>query len=128
MAARTLHPAYIAILEASKAMGWPKRFRSDLTTHDRGAIDRLPPGMPFAWGLRDRGTHLFRADCQDGSGHRSPDFPRFVEGAFGPLATCWFFWDGSRLTPVTVEGAIEGLRAWLDSQSSAGVAGVEGRG
>jgi len=55
---RPNHPAYAAMLAASKATGLPRSFATDLTKHDRSALAQTPLTDSFAWALYDAGTHL----------------------------------------------------------------------
>ena len=42
----------------SAAVGWPKHYVEDLTFHDRRYCAELDASEPFAWVLRECGTHM----------------------------------------------------------------------
>ncbi len=95
--------AYAALLATSERTGFPLRFRTDLTTHDRGALSRSVDPGPFLWVLREDGTNIVFPGTRDGAGHRAPEFPRFISEAFQGIgiAILWFWWDGRALIPVS---------------------------
>lgn len=49
---------YAAIRTEAQRIRWPKKFRRDLTFHDRRFLKDLPESEPFVWILREHGTHL----------------------------------------------------------------------
>ena len=49
---------YETLLAASEKSQWPAHYRTDLTTHDRAALEGDDPPESFVWVLRRHGTHL----------------------------------------------------------------------
>lgn len=56
-------PAYVAILQTARALGWPTRFVRDLTHHDRLWVSRLASGKPFLWAVHEAGTTHVPRTC-----------------------------------------------------------------
>ena len=100
--------AYAALLGAAELAGWPSSFLRDLTVYDRDFLAKLPEGAPFAWVLRETGTHIVAANGQriDGAGHRASQYPRMVADAFGAPRCRWFFWNGSALEELASAGEL----------------------
>jgi hypothetical protein len=95
---RTRNPAYVALLNVARTTDCLARFGSDLIHHDRRAIDRNP-GQPFAWIVRDSGTHLVWCDTDANYGEFGRDAVaavRCVLDVFEDVRGL-YFWDGSRL-------------------------------
>lgn len=91
-AQRTAPAAYTAILEMARSLSLPVSFETDITTHDRRAIE-AKPGARFMWCVYEHGSHLMWVD----------DSPLAAQAErFGVLVTglgrahC-FYWDGSAL-------------------------------
>lgn len=96
---RTRNPAYVALLNVARTTDCLTRFRSDLVHHDRIAIDR-EPGEPFAWVVRDSGTHLVWCDTDANYGEHGRDAIaalRCILSIFEDVRGL-YFWDGSRLS------------------------------
>lgn len=86
--------AYQALVRVSNDIGWPVSFRTDLTKHDRGALKDWGDDQPFAWCLREDGTHLVHPDARYGvhQHKRSWDFARCIQETFRGCR--WFVWRG----------------------------------
>jgi len=93
---RSNHPAYAAMLAASKATGLPRSFETDLTKHDRAALTHWLPTEPFAWALYDAGTHLVWSRQRHQSKLTSAELCQSVDEIFSGCR--WFWWDGRSLT------------------------------
>lgn len=92
-------PATLAILAESSRVGWPVRFATDLG-HDATVIESLLPREPFAWSLREDGTHIGRVvDKSLRTSTRSQLTMRMVADTFGSEACRCYVWDGSVLHP-----------------------------
>lgn len=90
-------PATLAILAESSRVGWPVRFATDLG-HDATVIESLLPREPFAWCLREDGTHIGRVvDKSLHTSSRSQLTMRMVADAFGADSCRCYVWDGSTL-------------------------------
>jgi hypothetical protein len=103
---------YGALLAEAERVGWPERFRTDLTEHDRLELSRHEPTEPFAWVLSDGATYLVfpsRAPI-DGAGHYAHECPAFCESSFGRENCRFYWWDGLALQDV---GASERLAECL---------------
>lgn len=107
MSKRKEHPAYVAMLAESKRLGMPVRFTTDLTTHDRAAIERQP-AEPFVWCLYQQGTHMMHPQRE----HPAYGTGRGLEWAQEIVATSLalegarlYEWDGTALRPCTAERA-----------------------
>ena len=105
---------YEALLAEAQRVGWPERFETDLTTHDRAALEKRDPALPFAWVLNRAATYLaFPSPSPvDGAGHYAQDMPAICARAFGREDCRWYWWDGLALHEVeTAEQLAELLRA-----------------
>jgi hypothetical protein len=49
---------YEAIEARAAELGLPKSFTTDLTEHDRAALEARDPAEPFGWIVYSHGTHL----------------------------------------------------------------------
>lgn len=98
MKPRPLPAAYAAMLAESTRVGWPLRFASDLTTHDRAATEAIDRATPLLWALYDGGTFLCKVTKQpiDRAGHFAWDAPAFVVRSCGD-ETRFYLWDGVTL-------------------------------
>jgi len=107
--------AYLAISQEAGAVGWPMHYREDLTVHDRGLCEKTDPSMPFAWILRESGTHLMviDADPADRSGNTVHGLIRncFGPGSWGDAAR-FYKWDGHKLREVENH---EALARWAET-------------
>jgi len=105
---------YNALKAAADAVGWPERFRTDLTKHDRIALLSRAESRPFVWCLRTDGTALIPPEARPhGEGRDWPDASRMVrwtESAFGAERCRWYLWDGYALQAITADAAVEWLR------------------
>lgn len=109
-------PAYVAMLQTARALGWPERFERDLTHHDRLWVSRLASGTPFLWAVHDSGTHAYTLDFRDGAGHTAADMARTIAETY-PDAL-FYGWDGAALrTFSSVEVAQEWIRAAQDAKA-----------
>lgn len=100
---------YAALVAVSEQLGWPKKFRTDLTKHDKAFLSRpeFSAEEAFVWALYESGTHMMHVslaqllDAYDG--------PRIVLNTF-PDAKL-FGWDGAHLQPLAdVEAAVRFMR------------------
>jgi hypothetical protein len=107
--------AWLALSREADAVGWPTSYREDLTVHDRSACGARDPGEPFAWILRERGTHIVnvQTDPLDPSGNTGASLIRdcFGPGSWGDAAR-YYTWDGRALREVADHRA---LAAWVES-------------
>ena len=102
--------AYLALSQEAGAVGWPTHFREDLTVHDRHACEEWGPDQPFAWILRDHGTHMVAA--LDGP------IDSTGQTAWGHIRACFaddgrhrfYSWDGRRLRELP---NAEALAEWV---------------
>lgn len=83
--------AYNALLLASESLELPKRFRTDLTTHDKALIERNP-GESFFWAVFPDGTHMQIVGTGPEQRKPATEFAFVVADTF-PDAR-WFWWDG----------------------------------
>lgn len=110
---------YAALVAESKRVGWPARFETDLTTHNRAELATRPVSLPFAWVLYAGGTCLIFA--QRGRIDRrsyAHDMPGYCRESFG--SDCrWYFWTGDRLEEVeSAEALAERLRAAAEGMAA----------
>ncbi len=70
---------------------------SDLITHDREELTGTDPALPFAFCVRENGTHLVKLTTHDGVGHMCWDHPKMVGDAFASNPTQWYWWDGETM-------------------------------
>lgn len=100
MTRRLEPPAYTAMLKEANRVGWPFRFRTDLTKHDRAWVERLPPAAPqgFVWVLREDATHIWAFGWRDGAGNSPADLIRSV--AKDDPSARFYIWDGCALVPM----------------------------
>jgi hypothetical protein len=93
---------YQALLAEARRVGWPERFETDLTIHDRAALAARDPALPFAWVLNRGATYLAfpGASPVDGAGHYAHDMPAICARAFGAVDCRWYWWDGIALHDV----------------------------
>jgi len=94
---KRIEAVYSRMLEESAATGLPKTFKTDLTKHDRTAIESSG-GEPFAWYLYDSGTHIVWPSSKS-----IADLVRAVTEA-GPGQ--WYTWDGSALVQVATKSQV----------------------
>lgn len=101
--------AYHAISQEAGAVGWPTSYSEDLTVHDRRTCAERDASVPFAWILRECGTHIIAADA-DGA---KLILNCFAPGSWGDKAR-YYTWDGRRLREVADYKA---LAKWADGQA-----------
>jgi hypothetical protein len=111
--------AYLALSQEAGAVGWPKSFREDLTVHDRRQCEQMDPRTPFAWILRECGTHMVSVQPEpiDGVGNTGASLIRdcFAPGSWGDKAR-YYTWDGRTLREVADHKA---LATWVESMAQA---------
>lgn len=90
--------AYPAMLEATKRIGYPLHFTTDLTTHDRAALALVPDDQRFAWCVYEHGTHLVRdvPTTRLGRPVTTAEAIRSANRAIEGIRY-WFAWDGVAL-------------------------------
>jgi len=88
---------YQAIVAKADEVGWPLRFRTDLTKHDRAFLATKPVDRPFTWILREDGTGIYFPGIIDGVGHRASQMARSQAEIFGADKCKFFVWDGHTL-------------------------------
>jgi hypothetical protein len=106
---------YLAISQESGAVGWPVRYREDLTYHDRRFCEAIGPATQVAWILRESGTHMVVPTPEpiDGAGNTAWGFIRDCFGPKGGMSPCRFYaWDGQRLRELP---NAEKLAQWAES-------------
>jgi hypothetical protein len=112
-------PHFDAIVAEAERVGWPRDYRADLFVHDRAALDKREPSVPFLWVLRDSGSSLFFVGERDGVGHDAAHFATSVPEIFGAPSCRLYTWDGTRLhahrTPETAADAVRVLLAGVQS-------------
>lgn len=99
-----LRGPYRAITRQAKKLGWPAAFRRDLTRWDRRALMARDAAAPFAWAVRECGTHLMFPDRERRYGVAA-EIARTIDRTLGP--TRWFWWDGHALAEITWPEAAE---------------------
>lgn len=107
MSKRKEHPAYLAMLAESKRLGMPARFMSDLTTHDRAAIERQPD-EPFVWCVFSAGTVIMYARREHPAfgTHRGLEYARELMSSCLALDGARLYeWDGTALRPCEADHA-----------------------
>jgi hypothetical protein len=105
-----MNAAYAALLAESERVGWPERFQSDLTEHDRASLAERCPTDAFAWVLSQGATYLvFPSPVPiDGAGTYAHRMPRACAESFGRENCRWYWWDGARLVAVDSAEALAG--------------------
>ena len=88
---------YQHLKQASRDVGWPLSFPTDLTEHDRARLNGSDPPKAFGWVLRELGTLLI--DPRIAADH--------LRGHLAHLRSCerqmFFWWDGSKLHSLSFE-------------------------
>jgi len=109
---------YLALASEAGAVGWPSSYREDLTVHDRRSCEERDPREPFAWILRECGTHIIsvQPDPLDKAGNTGAGLIRdcFGPGSWGDRAR-YYTWDGSKLREVADHKA---LAAWVETTAA----------
>jgi hypothetical protein len=110
---------YAALVAESKRAGWPERFATDLTVHDRAALARRDPSLPFAWVLRTDGTYILYAGPPDQHGNDPVNLVRLMPDTFGADRCRFYWWDGVSLRESSVDDLCEILRDAADKERAA---------
>ena len=109
--------AYKAINKEAKRLGFPERYKTDLTFHDKKVLSWFK-GC-FGWFLRKGGTHLQLVDpsadireCQYLNGYRGNGGWTY-SSIFGDVVAV-YFWDGFKLSKLDNEKQLKELikKAW----------------
>lgn len=102
---------YSALLAKAGEIGWPLRFRTDLTEHDRNKLATTPCDRPFSWILREDGTSIYFPGVIDRTGKRASDGARMNAKVSGDEKCKFFIWDGHSLAQYnTAEEADDAMR------------------
>lgn len=109
-------PHYTALAAKADEVGWPLRFRTDLTKHDRELLKTKPADRAFMWILRDSGTGLYYPGLIDGAGHRASDRARGQADAFGADRCKFFIWDGRALVEYLTADAADARMAEIETE------------
>jgi hypothetical protein len=110
-------PHYEALVWEATRVGWPVRFKTDLTEHDRAFLEKRDPSLPFAWMLSEGATYLVGAEWIDRWLRRAHHYVSWVEEIGDE--TRYYFWNGTSLE----EFSAEALRDRLKEHASARQAG-----
>lgn len=105
---------YAAILAVATAAGWPERFATDLTVHDRRSLLRRDPSEPFAWILFRGGTGLVFPNFRI-----KPEAAHMVASyadVFASDGARCFWWDGCALRELSRADACEAMVAAEEAQ------------
>jgi hypothetical protein len=101
--------AYAEMVRVAEELGLPRHYSFDLYKHDKKVLeDELD--MPFAWCLRECGTHLVWPDsvflC--GTSRYNKPSSAHVEAIVRIFETeqHWYWWDGVRLRKVEPKRAM----------------------
>jgi len=108
--------AYRALTAKAAEIGWPLKFRTDLTKHDRASVATRDADRSFMWVLRDSGTHLAYPGVVDGVGHRASHYARMVADSFGAAQCKFFIWDGARLVEFASADAADARMAEIEQE------------
>lgn len=95
--------AYNAMIEASHALGLPRSFRTDLTTHDRAFCENLARGQRFLWAPYENGTHLI----SPGRASKWGPLQKIVNTLLD-MGGHFYLWDGISLRPISAQAILEG--------------------
>jgi len=107
---------YRALTAKADEIGWPLRFRTDLTKHDRAFVTKHEADRPFIWVLRDSGTHLAYPGIIDGVRHRASGYARMVAESFGAAKCKFFIWDGQKLVEYATADAADARMAEIEEE------------
>lgn len=107
---------YLALVAKADEIGWPVRFRTDLTKHDRAFLATKPVDRPFAWILRENGTSLYFPGIIDGVGHRASEMARSNAEIFGVEQCKFFVWDGRALVEYPTADAADARMADIEEE------------
>ncbi len=97
-------PIDLLIKEAARKQ-LPTAFQTDLTKHDRRAIQELGDNPRFLWCLREAGTHLL-AFGTDGTDKSFKACSVSVRACQGPAPRHWYLYENNELKPITYEVAL----------------------
>jgi hypothetical protein len=114
------HPAFALMAAEAERHGWPEHYIADLTDHDRCtlAVKWKDHTAPFAWVLRNLGTHLVDPYPAPESNEPRQHFIRCARlGEIFSREHKYYVWDGSRLveckTPSTADERLDNeARHW----------------
>lgn len=81
---------YWAIAQRAAELGLPKSYQTDLTKHDRRALQMQDARQPFGWSIGECGTRLFT----------DADFCLAVGRAERGQTIHWHYWNGDSLVSV----------------------------
>lgn len=88
---------YDAIVAAAEKIGWPTCYKDDLFLHDKNACEQHSENRPFAWSVRETGTHLIYGDSEF-----DRSWGRAAANSDGDRAR-YFVWNGTSLKSVSQE-------------------------
>jgi hypothetical protein len=98
-------PHYEALAREAMKVGWPLRFKTDLTTHDRAFLEKRDPSLPFAWVLAEAATYMAAfTPGPNGDTCATERFLRAVESLREPAR--YYFWSGTELREVSSVSAL----------------------
>ena len=102
---------YQTLLQESDKIGWPLRFKTDLTNHDRRRLEGDDPPKKFIWVLRALGTDLldFRMQLSSAQGYSRHYFSSKSDDRASQNR--FYFWTSKRLVKVTRDTAMSTLLA-----------------
>jgi hypothetical protein len=104
-----LHPAYKAIKSVADKTGIIKSFRTDLTRHDKAAINENP-NSKFLWFMYEDGTHILMIEENPVSlTNQSWKGKWRIDGIYNSFSSTrnhTFLWNGKSLRHITAAEAI----------------------
>lgn len=117
------HPAFVTMCQRAIEIGWPEHYTRDLTDWDRWwlAARFTDPREPFAWVLRECGTHVIGSYDPSPTGYKPTDsgvcVERLAEIFTSGAPHHYFVWDGTHLakarTPKTADNVLDDWgRSW----------------
>jgi hypothetical protein len=107
---------YRAIVAAAEQVGWPLKFRTDLTKHDRAFLAEREPSKPFSWILHEGGTHIYAPGIIDGVGHKASSRARAVAETFSQYTCRFYLWDGARLIECATADELDSRMAQIEEE------------
>lgn len=94
--------AYAQLLNEANAIGWPRHFRADLTSHDKERLRGKDAPETFGWVLRPCGTYLLDPRMHGRSLRSYEDFlvkeEKQIQGEDRPR---YYVWTGDTLVRVS---------------------------
>lgn len=90
---------YEHLLAKAEEIGWPAHYKTDLTTHDKEALEGCPDTMPFMWFVRECGTYLI---TPNGVGFNKYEGHGLLKSRTSPYATTHrcFLWSSGKLREI----------------------------